>query len=103
MQGEVLGVERRRSWSEEEKLDIFSEVGVFGASVTQVTQSQEITRSVIYGWRRDLKKKALWSPVRGTVFLPVDFVALAEPMSSAASPRSPNGCAPPEQWPLSKV
>ena len=38
MQGEVLGVERRRRWSEEEKLEILSEVGVFGASVTQVAQ-----------------------------------------------------------------
>ena len=59
---------------------------MFGASLTQVAQGQEIMRSLIYGWRRDLKKKALWSPVRGTVFLPVDFVALAGPLSSAASP-----------------
>ncbi|WP_132309635.1 hypothetical protein [Martelella mediterranea] len=73
------------------KLDILSEVGVFGASVTQVTQRQEITLSQIYGWRRDLKKKALWSPDRGTVFLPVDFGTLSEPVSSAASPRSPTG------------
>ncbi len=73
MLGEVLGVERRRRWSEDEKLEILSEVGVGGASVTQVAQRHEITRSQIYGWRRDLKKKGLWSPDRGAVFLPVDF------------------------------
>lgn len=88
MQGEVLGVERRRRWSDEEKLGILSEVGVFGASVTQVAQRHEITRSQIYGWRRDLKKKGLWSPDRGAVFLPVGFGALSESASSPASPRS---------------
>ena len=65
MLGEVLGVERRRRWSEDEKLEILSEVGVGGASVTQVAQRYEITRSQIYGWRRDLKKKGIWSPDRG--------------------------------------
>ncbi|WP_430522463.1 transposase [Marinovum algicola] len=41
---EVLGVERRRRWSEEEKLEILLEVGVGGATVTQVAQRHEITR-----------------------------------------------------------
>ncbi len=45
MLGEVLGVERRRRWSADEKLEILSEVGVGGASVTQVAQRHEITRS----------------------------------------------------------
>ena len=68
MLGEVLGVERRRRWSDDEKLEIVLEVGVGGASVTQVAQRHELTRSQIYGWRRDLKKKGLWSPDRGAVF-----------------------------------
>ncbi len=71
MLGEVLGVERRRRWSDDEKLEILLEVGVGGASVTQVAQRYELTRSQIYGWRRDLRKKGLWSPDRGAVFLPV--------------------------------
>ena len=45
MQGEVLGVERRRRWSEDEKLEVLSEVGVGGSSVTQVAQRREIARS----------------------------------------------------------
>ena len=87
MLGEVLGVERRRRWSEDEKLEILSEVGVGGASVTQVAQRHEITRSQIYGWRRDLKKKGLWSPARGAVFVPVDFGAYPEPACAPAPPR----------------
>ena len=85
MLGEVLGVERRRRWSDEEKLEILSEVGIGGATVTQVAQRHELTRSQIYGWRRDLKKKGLWSPDRGTVFLPVDFDATPEPACAPVS------------------
>lgn len=65
MLGEVLGVERRRRWSDDEKLEILLEVGVGGASVTQVAQRHELTRSQIYGWRRDLKKKAFGRQIAG--------------------------------------
>ena len=88
MLGEVLGVERRRRWSDDEKLEIVLEVGVGGASVTQVAQRHELTRSQIYGWRRDLKKKGLWSPDRGAVFLPVDFSAAPTAASVPAPARS---------------
>lgn len=87
MLGEVLGVERRRRWNDDEKLEIVLEVGVGGSSVTQVAQRHEITRSQIYGWRRDLKKKGLWSPDRGAVFLPVDFGPHSEPAQSPAPSR----------------
>ncbi|MBN9678864.1 IS66-like element accessory protein TnpA [Salipiger bermudensis] len=87
MLGEVLGVERRRRWSDDEKLEILLEVGVGGASVTQVAQRHELTRSQVYGWRRDLKKKGLWSPDRGAVFLPVDFGPHSEPAQSPAPSR----------------
>ena len=85
--GEVPGVERGRRWSEEETLGILLEVDVGGAAVTQVAQRHEITRSQIYGWRRDLKKKGPWSPDRGAVFLPADFAACPEPASSDAPSR----------------
>ncbi|MBR9823947.1 MAG: transposase [Rhodobacteraceae bacterium] len=87
MLGEVLGVERRRRWSDDEKLEIVLEVGVGGASVTQVAQRHELTRSQIYGWRRDLKKKGLWSPDLGAVFLPVDIGPHSEPAQSPAPSR----------------
>lgn len=44
MRGEVLGVERRRRWDDEDKLAIVCAVGVGGASVTQVAQRHEVTR-----------------------------------------------------------
>ncbi len=88
MLGEVLGVERRRRWSDDEKLEIVLEVGVRGASVTEVARRHELTRSQLYGWRRDLKKKGLWSPDRGAIFLPVGCSALSEP-AAAPMPSRP--------------
>ncbi|MFU8863324.1 MAG: transposase [Rhodobacterales bacterium] len=56
MRGEILGVERRRRWDDDEKLAIVSAVGV---TVTQVAQRHEVTRQQIYAWRHELKRKGL--------------------------------------------
>jgi transposase len=74
MRGEVLGVERRRRWDDEIKLSIVSAVGVDGATVTQVAQRCEVTRQQIYAWRHELKRKGLWSPDAGALFLPAGMV-----------------------------
>jgi transposase len=62
MRGEILGVERRRRWDDDEKLAIVSAVGVGGVTVTQVAQRYEVIRQKIYAWRHELKRKGLWSP-----------------------------------------
>ena len=72
MRGEVLGFERRRRWSDDEKIGIIMSVGVDGASVTQVAQLHDVTRQQLYAWRHDLKKKGLWSPDDGALFIPLD-------------------------------
>ena len=76
MRGEILGLGRRRQWSDEEKLGIVMSVGVDGATVTRVAQHHDVTRQQIYAWRHDLKKKGLWSPDDGALFLPVDLPAV---------------------------
>lgn len=43
-QGEVLGVERRRRWSDEEKLAILERVGVGGRTVADVAREEDLTR-----------------------------------------------------------
>jgi transposase len=60
MRGEVLGFERRRRWSDEDKLSIVSSVGIDGSTVTQVAHRCDVTRQQIYRWRHELKKKGLW-------------------------------------------
>ncbi|WP_047994475.1 transposase [Puniceibacterium sp. IMCC21224] len=77
MRGEILGVERRRFWRDEDKLEIVMSVGIDGATVTQVAQRHEITRQQIYAWRHDLKKKGLWSPDAGALFFPLDIPVTA--------------------------
>ena len=78
MRGEVLGVERRRRWDDEVKLAIVSAVGIDGATVTQVAQRHEVTRQQIYAWRHELKRKGLWSPDAGALFLPAGTVPARE-------------------------
>ena len=78
MRGEVLGVERRRRWGDEVKLVIVSAVGIDGATVTQVAQRHEVTRQQIYAWRHELKRKGLWSPYAGALFLPAGTVPARE-------------------------
>lgn len=86
MRGEILGVERRRRWSEQEKLAIVQSVGVCGATVTQVAQRHDLKRQQIYAWRSDLKKRGLLSPDAGALFLPVEFSQVVVPGRSGASP-----------------
>lgn len=73
MRVEVLGLERRRRWSDEEKLGIVMSVGVDCATVTQAAQRHDVTRQQIYAWRHELKKKGLWSAEAGALFLPFDI------------------------------
>lgn len=77
MRGEILGMERRRFWRDEDKLEIIMSVGVGGTTVTQVAQRHEVTRQQIYAWRHDLKKKGLWSPEAGALFYPLDMPVAA--------------------------
>ena len=79
MRGDVLGLERRRRWRDEDKVRIVSSVGVGGVTVTQLAHRHEVTRQQIYSWRHELKKKGLWPLSSGVVFLPVDISDLREP------------------------
>ena len=85
MRGEVLGAERRRRWGDEVKLSIVNAVGIDGATVTQVAQRHEVTRQQIYAWRHELKRKGLWSPEGGALFLPAGMVP-AKGLSVMAPP-----------------
>ncbi|QEW18414.1 IS2 repressor TnpA (plasmid) [Marinibacterium anthonyi] len=85
MRGEILGVERRRRWSDDEKLAIVLSVGVNGATVSQVAQRHEIRRQQIYAWRYELRKKGLLTPDDATQFLPVDITPPPGPPEASAA------------------
>ncbi|MDH2326354.1 transposase [Cereibacter sp. SYSU M97828] len=80
MRGDVLGLERRPRWDDDEMLGIVLSVGADGATVTQVAQRHEVTRQQIYAWRHELKKKGLPFPSTDALFLPI---ATPEPMGTA--------------------
>ena len=73
MRGDVLGLERRRRWRDEDKVRIVASVGVGGVTVSQLAHHHEVTRQQIYAWRHELKKKGLLPPSGDAFFLPVDI------------------------------
>lgn len=83
----IVGVERRRFWPDEMKLSILREVGVGGATVTDVARRHDVTRQHIYQWRRQMKDKGLWPEPEGITFLALD----ASEQSAASVPKPDNG------------
>ena len=69
----LTGVERRRRWSSEEKLQILQEASAPGSSVGTVARRHDICRSQIYQWRRAFRSGRLRSESLAVVdFLPVE-------------------------------
>ena len=77
--GMVLGVERRRRWTDEEKLAILAEVGVSGWTVADVARRHDLTRQHIYQWRREMRRKGLWPETNAPSFLPVEIAPMTRP------------------------
>ena len=76
--GVVLGMERRRRWTDEAKLAILGEVGMNGWTVADVARRHDVTRQHIYQWRREMRRKGLWPAGEASVFLPVEMAAVPE-------------------------
>ena len=94
MRGDILGLERRRRWGDEQKHAIVLSVGVDGATVTQVAQRHEVTRQQVYAWRHELKKKGLLSPAAEAIFLPVEMPERQEMVVAASDPAAAAPAAP---------
>jgi transposase len=75
-----LGRERRRRWSNAERLEIVAAVGVDGETLARVARRYDVSRSQIYQWRHQFRKRGLLPAPAEPTFLPVDIGA---PMLSA--------------------
>ena len=53
----ITGLERRRRWSDEEKLRLVAEACRPGNSVSQVARQRGISASQLFGWRRQALAK----------------------------------------------
>src|ERR1700730_14378832 len=72
MRVEVLGgIERRRRWSQDDKMRIVEETLVPGAKVTEVARRNGIAASVVFTWRRQARTVEKVGPC----FAPVQIAA----------------------------
>ena len=88
MRAEVLvGPERRRRWTPEQKLRIVREAFERGARVADVARRRDVSRAQIYQWRAALEDGRLTGPGRDVVsFVPVDVAAPHAPERRAMAP-----------------
>lgn len=49
------GQERRRRWSDEERLEILKEAFAPGACVAEVARRRDVSTALVYTWRRKLR------------------------------------------------
>jgi transposase len=77
----ITGPERRRRWSDEEKLQLVLEACQPGNSVSQVARQRGINASQLFGWRRQALAKGLISDSRSApssapalTFSPIEVV-----------------------------
>lgn len=87
MRVEVLaGVERRRRWSAAEKLRIVEETLHPGAKVTEVAQRNQVSRALVFAWRRMARTGQL-GVAPSPVFVPVQIAApIARTPDSSPAP-----------------
>jgi transposase len=78
----LTGVERRRDWSDDEKLSILQETAEPDAKIADVARRHDIRPQQIYTWRRKFAA-AQSEPV--VSFLPVALIA-TEPSDEAERP-----------------
>jgi len=85
MRVEVLGgLERRRRWSQDDKVRIVEETLAPGAKVTEVARRNGVAASVVFTWRRQARTAERVVPC----FAPVQIAAAVEPGAEEAKPLS---------------
>jgi transposase len=60
----ITGRERRRRWSDEEKLRLVAEACRPGSSVSQIARERGVSASQLFGWRRQMLAKGLITDIR---------------------------------------
>ena len=85
----LVGPERRRRWSDEQKIAIVVEAASGDGSVSDVARRHGLSRQQIYQWRSDIRRGRLMDHAGGP-FLAVEFVAPSggEPPPPVVEPAS---------------
>lgn len=83
----ITGVERRRRWRLEEKLQIVAEVERPGACFADVARRHDVSRGLLWNWRRQVRSGSLVSEV-APMFTPVQITSDPLMMAPAVAPSS---------------
>jgi transposase len=78
----ITGVERRRRWSDEDRVRILAAIAEPGAVVAEVARREDICTSLVYKWRRAAQRNRSADPCG---FSPV-IIETAVPAPSTLSP-----------------
>lgn len=91
----IARIERRRTWTAEEKAALLAEVEAEGGKVMVVARRHRISESVLYNWRAALKAAAGQVPV-ATPFIPLGVFGASSHCDTALLARSqPSGAEAP--------
>jgi transposase len=83
MQVNVLGAERRRRWSYEEKVRLVEETLQPGETVCGVARRHRVAHSLLFTWRRQARQGRLGGDA-APALVPVEITPVAAPISSDA-------------------
>jgi transposase len=86
MDGKVLGVERRRRWSKDEKARIVEETLIPGAVVCEVARRHDVAQGLLFTWRRQARAEP--DGKDGSILLPVEVATMRAPSGSEAARHS---------------
>jgi len=94
MRVEVLeGAERRRRWSNDEKVRIVAETLQPGVKVTTVARRNKVASSLVFTWRR-LARTGQLGVAPEPAFVPVQIAAPIAPQSCVPAARDPQRSTP---------
>jgi transposase len=96
----IIGDERHRRWSVQEKLRIVAETEQPGGGIADVARRHRISRGLLWNWRSQVRRGVL-KPEVPPVFLPVQAIGemangsnrtpVSSPVASAADPAAAPG------------
>jgi len=89
MQVNVLGAERRRRWSYDEKVRLVEETLQAGETVCGVARRHGVAHSLLFTWRRQARQGRLGGDTMPAL-VPVEITPVAAPITSDA-PRAKAG------------
>ena len=78
----ISGVERRRAWTDEQKLALVAAASAPGSSVARVARDADLRPSQIYRWRRDIERDGASGAAAERGFAPVLIHAAGDDVRS---------------------